>query len=426
MGDGEAAALTAVSRPAPAGPTLSVQAIPTREHAAHAPPDRAAENERSRWRARFCKYVFWPRLRPLPRTRIAMVPNHITDSGNPYQAMMYSAMPADIYPCWRMDHALRAIRLGHADLLHVHFDECYCAGVPLAEDVAAAERFVAGLEAHRRRGGRLAWTLHNNAPEPYARRPGFPRVRRYMARTADLIQVHTKAAARHLVEDHGTDPARIVEIAHPSFLGWMPAPAEPSPPPLRRRFLQFGEIKPYKGVDLALAAFARIGCPERVAFTIAGRPDPGLEIDTSGFPAGATLRTELRRIPSDAVPGLFAEADFALLPYRIRLTSAVGLLAVSQGVPVIAPDLGELRDSLPAEMAPLLYDPEDPDGLLRALERACRMPAEEHLALRRACLDHAWRLRPEVQSRRLWEAFCRFGLACPNGAAAPDSTAVAQ
>jgi glycosyltransferase involved in cell wall biosynthesis len=58
-----------------------------------------------------------------------------------------------------------------------------------------------------------------------------------------------------------------------------------------------------------------------------------------------------------------------VLPFRDILTSGSAILALSHGRPVIAPALGCLPETLPAD-ATILYDPTAPDALANAIEAA--------------------------------------------------------
>lgn len=363
-------------------------------------------------RARLAHWTYWPRLGPRRRDtlRVGVWPNHVTGSENPYQTIVYAGAPVQVVPFWHLRDALRLQRLGQIDLLHIHFDEGYAYQATPDTDAEAAQAHIAMLRAFRARGGRYVWTLHNTNPAVYAERPGFALMRRHMAETSDLIVVHTPAAAAYLRAGFAVDPARIVLIEHPSFLGWIGALPAATPPPARRRFLQFGDIKAYKGVNRALAGFAELSCPERAEYIIAGKPDAGVTLDLARFPDDGVLRTSLERVPEADVPGLFAGADFTLLAYDRLLTSGVALMSVSYGVPVIAPAFGEMAGSLPTELGPLLYDPDAPDGLRRALEYACTMPADAHLALQHACRAFAERIAPEVQACKLMAALGTAGL----------------
>jgi len=89
--------------------------------------------------------------------------------------------------------------------------------------------------------------------------------------------------------------------------------------------------------------------------------------DVAGDDERITLRLEF--IPDEELPVLLGAADAVALPFRDILTSGSAILAMSYGRPVIAPSLGCLPETLPAD-GNLLYDPDDDGGLRWALWRA--------------------------------------------------------
>jgi len=129
-----------------------------------------------------------------------------------------------------------------------------------------------------------------------------------------------------------------------------------------RRFLFFGQVEPYKGVEDLLTAFSRL--PESVGarLTIAGRcRDPDLR---RRLTAGRNVRLRLEYIPACEVTPLMAEADSVVLPFRQVTTSGSAELALAHGRPLIVPDLPGLA-GLP-EDAVIRYDG-SVDGLVSAL-----------------------------------------------------------
>ena len=129
------------------------------------------------------------------------------------------------------------------------------------------------------------------------------------------------------------------------------------------------------------------------------------------FPDWKPARTiYLTFVPDEEVGPLFAGTDFLVLAYERSFTSGAAALAMTMGVPVIASDIGNMREAIPPQNHALIYDPNQPGALREAIETACRMPAEQHLALQRACLDFAAARTPEKFARRLTEEIRARGL----------------
>jgi glycosyltransferase involved in cell wall biosynthesis len=142
--------------------------------------------------------------------------------------------------------------------------------------------------------------------------------------------------------------------------------------------LCFGSIRPYKGIDVLLRAFAQV-LPEipSAALLIAGRPwddwKPRQKL-IDELRIGAGVRTHLKYIPADEVKRYFHAADLCVLPYtHFDGQSAAGLAAMAFSKPMIVTDVGGLpelvsdprsvvpasdADALAARIAECLKDPE--------------------------------------------------------------------
>lgn len=258
-----------------------------------------------------------------------------------------------------------------------------------------------------RRGRPVVVTVHNSRPYNGAR--GGPLVWGLDALlfAADALVVHT-ADARGRLLAAGHAPERVHHLPH-GLLQLLPAgPPPPFEPGRRLRLLLFGAIKPYKGVDILLAALA--GLPAsvraRLEVTIAGRPFVDLQPFREQI-ARADLADTVELRPgflSDAeLARLIARADVLLLPYRSIDASGVSMSAVAVGRPVIASALPGFVELFGEGKGAILVPPEDPKALARALESVAAEP--ERLAeLGRAMLE----LRASIPS---WTEIARRTLA---------------
>jgi beta-1,4-mannosyltransferase len=333
---------------------------------------------------------------------------------NPYQSLMYSRFGADLrVSALRQIYELKAFAALPAAhrLLHLHWETSYLWGPSGRWRDQRYSDLRGILEGWSGRGGRIAWTVHDANFFPPEEAERMAALCDMLADTSDLVHVHSQAARDHVVADLGVAPEKVVVVEHPSYVTLYPevSRGEPSPHAGGRRLLLFGMIKGYKnylGLAAALEQLPR-GAFSSVVFAGSGRPDL-VPIDRFRAVLPATL--DARHIPESEVPGLFAAADFLVLPYSLSLTSGAALLSIGFGVPVIAPRLGGIPETLPPENAPLLYDPEDPEGLMRALERAAALSEDAYAAMRRACLDLAAELHPHRQSDKLKLALTERGL----------------
>ncbi len=135
-----------------------------------------------------------------------------------------------------------------------------------------------------------------------------------------------------------------------------------------RRLLFFGMVRPYKGLDVLLRALAK--CPAQIQLRVAGEFWGGTE-STRQLIAdlGLSKRVELRPGYVDAadVPGLFADVDALVLPYRAGTATFNAQLAFEHRRPVIATRIGTLEADIRDSVDGLLCEPDDPDSLADAL-----------------------------------------------------------
>ncbi|MGC8839497.1 MAG: glycosyltransferase, partial [Anaerolineae bacterium] len=167
-------------------------------------------------------------------------------------------------------------------------------------------------------------------------------------------------------------------------------------------FLGLGGLRPYKGVEELLAAFRALEAVEPQAWlVVAGHAhDPAYAHRLAAGLAGCErVRFVPAHIPDDEVQVYMAAADFAVFPYRRATTSGAAILALSFGVPVIAPALGPFPELL-ARGGGILYPPERKEGLWEALRGALHAD-RERLA------QEAWAVARSLD----WEGVAREFLA---------------
>jgi glycosyltransferase involved in cell wall biosynthesis len=144
------------------------------------------------------------------------------------------------------------------------------------------------------------------------------------------------------------DVKRTGVIPHASFTQYAEAAAAaPSPGSLPPRILFFGSWTRYKNIPLLLDAFAilreRLPAAELV---IAGpvMPDVDLEAITATANALPGVRLEPGYVANDDVPSFFTSARVVALPYSIINISGIVHMAYTFGRPVVATDVGSMRD----------------------------------------------------------------------------------
>jgi D-inositol-3-phosphate glycosyltransferase len=171
-----------------------------------------------------------------------------------------------------------------------------------------------------------------------------------------------------------------------------------------RALLFFGQIAPYKGLEYlieAVALLAKHG--ERVRLIIAGKVKRGSEdywrnaqrlIAELGI--GGVVTQKIQFIPDEQVEPYFKAADAVVIPYVDIFQSGVPFLAFSFGLPVIATDIGSLREDVTSETG-LLCRPKDPFDLARAITEFYQSGLHQGSSEVRA------RIRSLAEDRHSWE-----------------------
>jgi glycosyltransferase involved in cell wall biosynthesis len=144
-------------------------------------------------------------------------------------------------------------------------------------------------------------------------------------------------------------------------------------PPDAVAFLCFGLIRPYKGVDVLLDAFAALPAAARAMLLLAGEPWRNERARIESRLAGTAMRgrvvARLEWVPEDEIGTWFAAADVAVLPYRSATGSAVAAEAIAWGLPIVASAVGGLAETVVNGRNGLLVPPGDGVALRAALER---------------------------------------------------------
>lgn len=134
--------------------------------------------------------------------------------------------------------------------------------------------------------------------------------------------------------------------------------------------LFFGHIRPFKGLDIALAAWPRL--KSSATLLVAGEPwwrtAVSAVLTAEGHsPPPPNVRFDLRFIPDSEIATYFAAADVVLAPYRSEAQSGVALTAFHFARPVIATAVGGLPEIIDDRNG-LLVSPEDPAALAAAID----------------------------------------------------------
>lgn len=125
--------------------------------------------------------------------------------------------------------------------------------------------------------------------------------------------------------------------------------------PSKKNLLFFGFIRDYKGLDLLIEAFNRLD--KSYNLIIAGECYGSFEKYRQMIaesPNKENIYTFTDYIPDSKVPQFFGAADVIVLPYKSATQSGITSIAYHFGVPVIATDVGGLKESITHESTGLI------------------------------------------------------------------------
>ena len=229
-------------------------------------------------------------------------------------------------------------------------------------------------------------------------------------RLADHLFVHADQMKKELVESYGVSPQKISVIPFGINNAVPNTALLPSEARQRlgismkeRTILFFGNIAPYKGLEYLIEAFHLViskGGDYRLI--IAGNPK---NCDSYWDKIRETIEQHQSRdqvlerikfIPDAETEMYFKAADILVLPYKHVYQSGVLFLGYSFGLPVIATDVGGLREGIVEGRTGWVCKPEDAEALARAIETYFASDLYHNLESRRSEIQqyalerHSW------------------------------------
>jgi D-inositol-3-phosphate glycosyltransferase len=225
------------------------------------------------------------------------------------------------------------------------------------------------------------------------------------------ILVHTAAMKDELVVDFGIPSQRVSIIPFginntcpATALGRCEARARIGIGQDDKTLLFFGQIAPYKGLEYLIAAMSELAKEDKdLRLVIAGRIKPGYVSYWNGIQseisrAGLEKRIiqYIRFIPEAEVEIYFKAADVVIIPYIEIFQSGVPFLSYSFGLPVIATDVGSLRDDIVEAKTGFLCGRADAADLARAIRSYFASDLYHHLD------QHRRTIREFANERNSW------------------------
>lgn len=226
----------------------------------------------------------------------------------------------------------------------------------------------------KRRGARVIYTAHNPRP----RTGGVGWLHKARLREADAIVALSRVGMKDLVGDgiHASKVFHVLHGNHLRFCGMSGSSGDQAKrllglPETARAVLFFGQIAPYKGLELLIEAFAEVRRRDPTVYlVVAGNPAQSFApyrrlIEQFGLAEAVIL--ELRYIPLPDVPKYFLAADVLVFPYRRAYQSGVLQLAYGFARPVVVTDAGDLGETVAEDGTGIIAEP-NPEDLAAAIQ----------------------------------------------------------
>ncbi|HEV2694571.1 MAG TPA: glycosyltransferase family 4 protein [Verrucomicrobiae bacterium] len=274
---------------------------------------------------------------------------------------------------------------------------------------------------YRLLGKRVILTAHNiNAGERDASDSSLNRLTlKIQYRLCAHIFVHTQKMKDELAAEYGVPPGRISVIPL-GFYSSVPCTALTSAAakqklglkPEEKAVLFFGNIAPYKGVEYLVTAFAELARRDRsYRLIIAGRPKgpPAYwaqlkqQIADSGM--ADRVMQSIEYIADEEIEVYFKAGDVLVQPYTHIFQSGVLILGMSFGIPVIASDVGSLKEDVIEGKTGSIFQPRNATELELVIEKYFAGDIYRHLTERRE------EIRAHVLENNSWSKVARLTVA---------------
>jgi D-inositol-3-phosphate glycosyltransferase len=229
-------------------------------------------------------------------------------------------------------------------------------------------------------------------------------------RLADHLFVHTAKMKEELVQDFGVRASAVTVIPFGvnnsvpcTLLTQAEARQRLGLPSAARVLLFYGRIKPYKGLDYLVEAFNQLLVRrDDYRLLVAGEPH---DCDEYWAKLQDAMQPQIEQgrillkvdyVPDNETEMYFKAADVSVLPYRDIYQSGVMFLAYNFGVPVVATDVGSLKDDVVEGQTGFVCGPDDASELARTLETyfestLYKERAHARSAIRRITYErHSW------------------------------------
>lgn len=272
----------------------------------------------------------------------------------------------------------------------------------------------------------VVFTAHNVLPHDESEKtaPGMQFAYRQIYRFARHIIVHSADSHRTLNALFSPKKEKVSIIPHgnyvfadnPEITTRAEARIKLNLPLQGRMLLAFGTIRPYKGTEDLIEAFADVASHHPDCFlVIAGKPIGTDPKDIQNLIAKHSLTHQVIFRPEyiamkDIAP-YFQASDIAVYPYHAIYQSGALQLAYAFSRPVVATEVGAFPETIDTGQNGILVPPHNPSNLTQALIHMLQKSDEELLAMGKhsrflADTRYAWSSVAE-QTHRVYQNLIR-------------------
>lgn len=257
--------------------------------------------------------------------------------------------------------------------------------------------FVAVLMCIRWRGVHILWTVHNLTPHRCWHLDIAHKTVQHVINQCHAITCHHHVTRQQILDTYQVHvPVTVIPHGHL---------AEPFGPLLSRQyarielglaqdtpvFVFLGMIRPYKGIDTAIAAMHTL---PQAHIIIAGVPTDKQYLSQIHRQTASMSNVTIKPyfLPDSEAALYLAACDALLLPYRAITTSGMLVNAQASGVVCVVPDLPPLTEQVHDGVTGFVYKSGSVDDLARTLMRLLVHPQRDTIGIRakQQLSTHTW------------------------------------
>lgn len=224
---------------------------------------------------------------------------------------------------------------------------------------------------------------------------------RFCFQPATKIVVLSKATLQELKHNLPLNIARKGVLGfHPIYNCYEVNHSVSTPKTDATNLLFFGLIKPYKGLDVLLAAMPLVLTRFPLAkLIVAGEVYGDSAVYTEQIHSlgiGASVETHFRYIGDPEISLFFSKASLCILPYKSASQSGVIATSYSFGVPVLASDVGGLGEYVLEGKTGYLVPPNEPKLLAEAIVKHLKDKTNFSESIAEYRSNYSWKRLAEI------------------------------